>query len=147
MKTITKIPDWRQPKGMGIRDKLKVLKFWTSLVAQWLRIHLPLQGTRVWFLVQEDSTCRGATKPVRHNYWSPGTETTEPTCRNYWSPRALRPVLHNKRSHRNEKAARCNKKQPLLATTRESLCTAMKTQHRQKKKYWSSYIGRNGRRL
>ncbi|KAJ8790708.1 hypothetical protein J1605_021136 [Eschrichtius robustus] len=39
-----------------------------SLVAQWLRIHLPMQGTRVRALVQEDPTCRGATKPMRHNY-------------------------------------------------------------------------------
>ena len=39
-----------------------------SLVAQWLRIHLPMQGTRVRALVQEDPTCRGGTKPVRHNY-------------------------------------------------------------------------------
>ena len=39
-----------------------------SLVAQWLRIHLPMQGTRVRALVQEDPTCRGATKPVHHNY-------------------------------------------------------------------------------
>ena len=40
----------------------------TSLVAQWLRIHLPMQGTRVRALVWEDPTCRGATKPTRHNY-------------------------------------------------------------------------------
>ena len=40
----------------------------TSLVAQWLRICLPMQGTWVRALVQEDPTCRGATKPVRHNY-------------------------------------------------------------------------------
>ena len=40
----------------------------TSLVAQWLRISLPMQGTWVRSLVQEDPTCRGATKPVRHNY-------------------------------------------------------------------------------
>ena len=39
-----------------------------SLVAQWLRIHLPMQGTQVRALVREDPTCRGATKPVRHNY-------------------------------------------------------------------------------
>ena len=39
-----------------------------SLVAQWLRIHLPMQGTRVQALVREDPTCHGATKPVRHNY-------------------------------------------------------------------------------
>ena len=40
----------------------------TSLVAQWLRIRLPMQGTRVRSLVQEDPTCRRATKPVHHNY-------------------------------------------------------------------------------
>ena len=40
----------------------------TSLVAQWLRIRLPMQGTRVRSLVGEEPTC-GATKPVRHNYW------------------------------------------------------------------------------
>ena len=42
-----------------------------SLVAQWLRICLPMQGTRVQALVWEDPTCRGETKPVRHNYGSP----------------------------------------------------------------------------
>ena len=40
----------------------------TSFVAQWLRICLPMQGTRVRFLVWEDSTCCGATKPGCHNY-------------------------------------------------------------------------------
>ena len=39
-----------------------------SLVAQWLRIHLPRQGTQVRALVWEDPTRRGATKPVRHSY-------------------------------------------------------------------------------
>ena len=39
-----------------------------SLVAQWLRICLPMQGTQVRALVWEDPTCRGATKPVSHNY-------------------------------------------------------------------------------
>ena len=40
----------------------------TSLVAQWLGIRLPMQGTWVRVLVREDPTCRGTTKPVRHNY-------------------------------------------------------------------------------
>ena len=39
-----------------------------SLVAQWLRIRLPMKETRVQALVQEDPTCRGAAKPVSHNY-------------------------------------------------------------------------------
>ncbi|XP_054947179.1 armadillo repeat-containing protein 1 isoform X1 [Physeter macrocephalus] len=41
---------------------------WASMVAQWLRILLPMQATRVRALVQEDPTCHGATKPVHHNY-------------------------------------------------------------------------------
>ena len=40
----------------------------TSLVVQWLRICLPIQGTRVRALVREDPTCHRATKPVHHNY-------------------------------------------------------------------------------
>ena len=39
-----------------------------SLVAQWLRVCLPMQGTRVRALVWEDPTCRGVTRPVSHNY-------------------------------------------------------------------------------
>ena len=50
-----------------------------SLVVQWLRIRLPVQGTWVQALDQEDPTCHGATKPVHHNYYA---------C-------ALEPVSHN----------------------------------------------------
>ena len=72
----------------------------TSLVAQWLRICLPMQGTRVWSLVQEDPTCHGATKPTCHNYWAHVPQLLKSTH--------LDPVLRNKRSHRNEKPAHCN---------------------------------------
>ena len=44
------------------------IKIRASLVAQWLRIRLPMQGTRVRALVWEDPTCRGAAGPVSHNY-------------------------------------------------------------------------------
>ena len=37
-----------------------------SLVVQWLRIRLPMQGTRVRALVWEGPTCHGATGPVSH---------------------------------------------------------------------------------
>ena len=40
----------------------------TSLVAQWLRICLPMQGTQVRALVLEDPTHCRVTKPVCHNY-------------------------------------------------------------------------------
>ena len=39
-----------------------------SLVAQWLRIRLPMQGTRVQALAREDPTYSRATKPERDNY-------------------------------------------------------------------------------
>ena len=41
----------------------------TSLTVQWLRICLPMQGTRVQSLAPEDSTCH-TTKPGHHNYWA-----------------------------------------------------------------------------
>ena len=47
---------------------LEELKSRASLVAQWLRICLPMQGTRVRALDREDPTCRGATGPVSHTH-------------------------------------------------------------------------------
>ena len=41
-----------------------------------------MQGTRVGALVQEDPTCCGATKRVRHNYWACALE---PGSHNYWA--------------------------------------------------------------
>ena len=90
-------------EGIKIRGNLLWSNTWltysqrallgTSLVVQWLRIRLPMQGTRVQALVWEDPTCHRATKPMHHNYWahepqllSSRAATTEPTCCNYWSP-------------------------------------------------------------
>ncbi|KAJ8779873.1 hypothetical protein J1605_012163 [Eschrichtius robustus] len=57
-------PVQRPPPGF----RCEFLSVWTPMVVQWLRIHLPMQGTQVRALAQEDPTCRGATKPMRHNY-------------------------------------------------------------------------------
>ena len=65
-----------------------------------VKIHLPLQGTRVRALVQEDPTCRGATKPVRHNYWAREPQLLKPAL--------PEPVLGNKRSHCSEKPTHRN---------------------------------------
>ena len=51
-----------------MHHEVEIHTIWASLVAQWLRTCLPMQGTRVRALVWEDPTCCGATKPVRHNY-------------------------------------------------------------------------------
>ena len=82
-------------------------------MAQWLRVSLPMQGTRVRALVWEDPTCCGAT--------GPGATTTEPAC--------LEPVLRNKRGRDSERPAHRDEEWPLLAATRESPCTETKTQH------------------
>ena len=61
----------RDDKIYLVRIIYKVLKRFksrASLVAQWLKIRLPVQGTRVRALVGGDLTCCGATKPMRHNY-------------------------------------------------------------------------------
>ena len=68
-----------------------------SLVAQGIRILLPMQETQLRSLIQEDAACCGATKPVCPNFcalWQGDTMTGTST---------LDPVLHGKRSHCNEK--------------------------------------------
>ena len=56
------------PGQLLVTEWYKEGKEGTSLVAQWLRIHLPMQGTWVQALVREDPTCHRATKPARRNY-------------------------------------------------------------------------------
>ena len=92
----------------------------TSLVAQWLSIRLPMQGTRVRALVREHPTCRGATKPVRHNYWACALE---PASHNYWAhapqllkPAHLEPMLCNKRSPHTTREATATRESPRAAT-------------------------------
>ena len=129
-----------------LKSKIKV---GTSLVVQWLRIRLPVQRTRVWSLVREEPTCRGAAKPVRHSYWACALE---PASHNYWArvlwllkpacsracmlqllkPVLPEPMLCSKRSHSNERPAHRDEEWPLLATTRESPSTETKTQHSHK---------------
>ena len=43
-----------------------------------------------------------------HRLWGLRATVNEPVCLNYWSPCALEPVLHNKKSHCNEKSAHCS---------------------------------------
>ena len=81
-----------------------------SLVAQWLGICLPMQGTRVRALVWEDPTCHGATRPVSHNCWACASGACAPRRERprWWEARAPRwgvaPACGNWRgpSHRNE---------------------------------------------
>lgn len=52
------------PKASRVPDK----ELRSVLLAQWLRIHLPMLGIRLWSLVWEDAACHAATKPVQHSY-------------------------------------------------------------------------------
>ena len=70
----------------------------------WRRTCLPGQGTRVWPLVQEEPTCRGATKPVRHN-WAWALESA--SC-NHQAHRSLESMPCNRRTQHNEKPTRWN---------------------------------------
>ena len=92
------VTTWRGQCHWKKRRRKK--KVWTSLVAQWLRIRLPMQGTWVRALVREAPTCHGATKPVCHNYWVCVLQLLKPG--------SLEPVLRYKRSHHNKKPAHCN---------------------------------------
>ena len=89
-----------------------------------IRICLPMQGTQVWSLVQEDSTCCGATNSMCQNYWDHIPQLLKPM--------RLEPVSCDKRHHCYEKPTHCNSEQPLLPATRESLSTARKSWHNQK---------------
>ena len=103
---------YRLLKGSPLAWGLALLRTGTgaSLVVQWLRICLPMQRTRVWALVWEDPTCRGATGPVSHNYWACASGACAPQRERprQWEARAPRwrvaPAHHTwrKPSHRNE---------------------------------------------
>ena len=107
-----KLSPWYFPGGPGVKTPC----FRASLVAQWLRICLPMQGTRVRALVWEDPICRGATRPLSHNYWACASGACAP----------------NKRGRDNEGPAHHDEEWPPLAATRESPRTETKTQHSHK---------------
>ena len=72
-----------------------------SLVAQWLRVCLLVQGTRVRALVWEDPTWRGAAGPVSHNCWAcvSGACAPQQERPRWWEARApwwrVAPACHN----------------------------------------------------
>ena len=81
-------------------------------MAQWLRICLPMQGTRVWALVWEDPTCCGATQPRATT-----TEACTPRARApqqekppQWEAHA--PQWRVTPAHRNERKPVCSNEDP-----------------------------------
>ena len=66
------------------------LQPWASLVAQWLRSHLVMQGTLLQSLVQEDPTCCGVAEPVATS-GEPVLESPGATATEAHAPRACAP--------------------------------------------------------
>ena len=58
----------KQVRTCTLKKVNKTKLYRTSLVAQWMGIHLPGQGTWVQSLLREDSTCHGATKTLWPSY-------------------------------------------------------------------------------
>ena len=58
----------RPTKKIREKTQIKRIRNGASLVVQWLRVCLPMQGTWVRALLWEDPTCRRATRFVSHNY-------------------------------------------------------------------------------
>ena len=79
--------DWQILKFKN-KNKNKTAR--TSLVSQWIRFRLLMQGTQVRSLVRKECLCHRAAKPLNHSYGSLGT---------------LGPALHTKRSQHLAKSA------------------------------------------
>ena len=94
----------------------KFIIFGASLVAQWLRVCLPIRGTRVRALAGKI--------PHAAERLGPWATITEPAC--------LEPVLRNKRGRDGERPAHRDEEWSPLATTGESPRTETKTQHSHK---------------
>ena len=116
-----------------------IMTRWTSLVAQWLKIHLPIERAQVPSLVWEDaieqlSPCITTSGPT---LWSPWAATPDP-CSLSQSPTAT--DVHtpwNQCSAAREATATRSlcitaREQTLLTAAGASPLTATKTQHSQK---------------
>ena len=114
-----------------------------SLVAQWSAWQCRGHGFNPWsgkipHAAEQLSPCTTTTETA---LWKPRATTTEPRATTtearvlrLLKPECLEPVLHNKRSHRNEKPPHHNEEWPPLTATRESPRAATKTQCSQKRK-------------
>ena len=109
---LSAFPTQEHPHLLG-HNALEKEDIWTSLVVQWIRIHLPKQGTRGWSLIQEDSTHRGATKP--HIYWAHTWAREPQLLTRVLQP--LKPVCSRARALQQEKALQW---EASVTTTRET---------------------------
>ena len=98
------------------RKESKKGQVWGLPVVQWLGVHVPMKGTWVWSLVQEDPTSRGATGPSSHNYWAWGPQSPCSATRGATARRSRAPQPESS----------------LGSPRREKALAARKTRHSQK---------------
>ena len=114
---------------------LKVIER-TSWVVQWIRIHLPMQGTRVQSLVREGLACHGAAAPgatvtevrlsrAAHGPAEPGGAATEAHTPGARALQQETPLRREARSAQLESA-------PCPQQLEKRPHTAAKTEHSQK---------------
>jgi len=80
----------------------------TSLVAQWLGVHLPKQETWLQSPVQKDPSCCRATKLMSCNYWSLCTPTNssfhspqlEKACVQQWRPSTAKNEINSEKGNK-----------------------------------------------
>ena len=105
----------------------------TSMVVQWLRVCLSMQGTWVQSLVWEDPTCHAAPGLVCHNCWAP---SLEPVSHNYWGhrpqPHAVGPSTRAREATTMRSPRATVGRGSPLTITRGNPHTATKTQQSKK---------------
>ena len=119
---------FKSPYNIGYR---------TSLVAQWLRICLPMQGTWVRSLAREDHTCHGATKPMCYKYWACALEAAS---HNYWSPHAYSPCSATREATALRSPSTARKSSP-RSPQLEKACAQQRRPNSTKKKFLKSLCG------
>ena len=96
--------EFQRSRWIGTEERR--LKRWTSmagssLVVQWLRIHLPMQGTQVQSLAWEDRTCCGATNlcsetTEAHAFRAHALQQEQPPQWEAWAPQQRPNMTKNK---------------------------------------------------
>ena len=104
---------------LSLKWKVSIIKNHrrTSLMLQWLGILLPVKGIQVQFLVWEDPTGQGATKPMCCNYWAcvpqnPGSTTKEANAREAQALNKRVAPTHQRRFVQQLTRTQCSQENP-----------------------------------
>ena len=105
-------------------QSLTTIQIWTSQVVQWLRVHLPMQGTWTRALVWEYPTCHGQLRSC--------TTASERVCDDCGRPHILEPCAPEREATAASSPSPATREEPQRAAAGDSSCAATKTWHSQK---------------